>query len=208
MSNVQWDKSTVFASGYLWPAIKQIMERLRLSKQAKVLDVGCGVGYYSKTLYDMGYTNVWSFDNYAPRVNEFKNILTTLADKCALHDALEQKLPAGFPSGEYDVVMMLEVIEHLIEPQQCMNNISSWLKKGGIAIVSAPYHSYLKNLSIALFNRFDWHYAPLESGRHINFFSRATLSRCMRASGLTPKHFYGVGRTHFLWKSMIITGEK
>lgn len=206
--NVQWDEAMVYSSEYVLPRIKQVFRQWGVSKQARVLDAGSGVGFYSKSLYDAGYTDIWSFDNSCDRVDLLKKNCAAVPGRCGLHDANERKLPAGFPASDYDVVMALEVIEHLIDPQLFMDNVSSWLKNGGIAVISTPYHGYLKNVFIALSHKFDWHYEPLERGRHINFFSRATLSLCMRKSRLTPRSFIGAGRVPFFWKSMIIVGVK
>jgi len=64
----------------------------------------------------------------------------------------------------------VEVIEHLYSPKTYLANIYNWLKDDGYLILTTPYHGYLKNLAIALFNKFDNHFNPLWEGGHIKFF--------------------------------------
>ncbi len=87
-------------------------------------------------------------------------------------------------------------------------NINYWLKKNGILIITTPYHGYLKNFLIALFNGFDKHANPLDICGHIRFFSKKTISILLEQNGFKVLDFLGAGRMPYLWKSMIIIARK
>jgi hypothetical protein len=82
------------------------------------------------------------------------------------------------------------------------------LRSCGYLIISTPYHGYLKNLILALTNRWDAHPNPFWDGGHIKFWSRKTLSQLLNETGFRIVRFIGAGRLPFLWKSMIVVAQK
>jgi hypothetical protein len=75
-------------------------------------------------------------------------------------------------------------------------------------IISTPYHGYLKNLVLALGNKWDLHFTPLWDCGHIKLWSRKTLSQLLNEGGFRVVRFIGAGRVPFLWKSMIMVAPK
>jgi hypothetical protein len=67
-------------------------------------------------------------------------------------------------------------------------------------IISTPYHGYLKNLVLALGNKWDSHLTPLWDGGHIKLWSRKTLSQLLSEAGFHVVRFIGAGRLPFLEK--------
>ena len=53
---------------------------------------------------------------------------------------LEEKLDAKF--GKADIVILLDVLEHLFNPEICLNNIKNILKSSGYLILSVPNPNY------------------------------------------------------------------
>jgi 2-polyprenyl-3-methyl-5-hydroxy-6-metoxy-1,4-benzoquinol methylase len=108
----------------------------------------------------------------------------------------------------FDAVVATDMIEHLYLPGQLPRFARAVLRPGGRALVSTPYHGYLKNLSLALAGRWDHHHTALWDGGRIKFFSRATLTELLQANGLEVDRFVGVGRAPYLWKSMVLVGTR
>lgn len=104
----------------------------------------------------------------------------------------------------FDTVVSLEVVEHLFNPDQLVKTSKEVLKKGGVIIVSTPYHGYLKNLALALADKWDHHHDSIRVGGHIKFWTRTTLSDLFVKAGFQEITFKGVGRLPYLWKSMIM----
>lgn len=75
-------------------------------------------------------------------------------------------------------------------------------------ILTTPYHGYLKNLILSIFNKWDFHLNPLWHGGHIKFWSRGTLAQLLREAGFEVVGFHGVGRLPYIWKSMILISKK
>ena len=105
--------------------------------------------------------------------------------------------------GVFDAVVSLEVVEHVFHPRRYARTVASLLAPGGVAIISTPYHSYTKNLVLALLNRWDAHLDPLWDYGHIKLWSRPTLRMLFEEAGLSEIAFERVGRIPPLAKSMI-----
>jgi 2-polyprenyl-6-hydroxyphenyl methylase/3-demethylubiquinone-9 3-methyltransferase len=82
------------------------------------------------------------------------------------------------------------------------------VKPGGIAVVSTPYHGYLKNVALAALGKMDDHFMPLKDHGHIKFWSRNTLNTLLLDAGFRSIRFEYVGRIPALAKSMIAVAEK
>ncbi|MDI6889645.1 MAG: class I SAM-dependent methyltransferase [Thermodesulfovibrionales bacterium] len=173
-------------------------------------DSGCGLwgGSLVYTLYNhFGFKSVYGFDASKSGIELAKRSFPELAENFFIHNAYESKLPSNV-SQKYDLIISMEVIEHLYDPEKYLRNIYMWLKENGYLIITTPYHGYLKNVLIALLNKFDRHFEPLWEGGHIKFFSKNTLYKLLEETGIKPMKFYGAGRLPFLWKAMIVIGSK
>jgi len=101
-----------------------------------ILDVGCGTGSLS-LLIGSNNNRVVGIDISNKAINSASNNAKKfkLSNKCTfLKTTIER-----FGSGErFDVVLMLEVIEHLEEDFEVLLKIKTLLKKQGILILSTP----------------------------------------------------------------------
>jgi 2-polyprenyl-3-methyl-5-hydroxy-6-metoxy-1,4-benzoquinol methylase len=115
--------------------------------------------------------------------------------------------PSVIGNENLEVAIATEVIEHLVTPFNLPRFAKQLLRPGG-HLISTPYHGYLKNLILALTNRWDAHLSPFWEGGHIKFWSCKTLSQLLNESGFRIVRFIGAGRLPFLWKSMIVVAQK
>ena len=118
----------------------------------------------------------------------------------------EEDLAARF--GTFPVVISLEVVEHVYAPREYISRIRDLLEPGGSVILSTPYHGYLKNLAIAVTDKWDHHHTVLWDHGHIKFWSVATLSELLHESGFKVEDVARVGRIPALAKSMVIRAVK
>jgi 2-polyprenyl-3-methyl-5-hydroxy-6-metoxy-1,4-benzoquinol methylase len=177
-----------------------LLSLLDKNKNQFILDLGCGNGYLVSYLISQGY-NAYGTDASAEGI--------AIANKdnpgrFFVQDLSTDKLPAELQNIKFDTVISTEVIEHLYDPASFIAFCKQALNGNGEIIISTPYHGYLKNLSLSLFNRWDAHFSPMWHGGHIKFWSRATLSNLLINNGFSVVAFKGCGRVPYFWKSMII----
>jgi len=110
--------------------------------------------------------------------------------------------------GQFSLVVSLEVVEHLYFPRKFAKAVNDLLEPAGTAIISTPYHGYLKNLALAITGKMDKHFTALWDGGHIKFFSKTTLRELLTEAGLQDIRFVRVGRIPPLAKSMIAIARK
>lgn len=191
------DANLSHAHQYLLPKLLPMLNR-----NAKILDLGCGNGALTIQLIKSGF-DVYGTDASAEGIEIAKK---AEPKRFFLQDLSSEKLPTELADTSFNTIISTEVIEHLYDPKAFIRFCKSILskEKNGELIISTPYHGYLKNLTLVIFNHYDKHHDPLWSGGHIKFWSRKTLSKLLENEGFEIMKFKGCGRFPFFWKSMLI----
>ena len=175
-----------------------------LGPQVRVLDVGCGNGFAAGQFLARG-CQVVGIDLSQQGID-----LARRAYPQGRFEVLsaDERLLANLGEDPFDLVISTEVVEHLYAPRPYARGCFEALRPGGRLICSTPYHGYLKNMALALLNKWDAHANPLWDGGHIKLWSRRTLSRLLTEAGFTKLRFQGVGRVPGLWMTMVMSGER
>jgi 2-polyprenyl-3-methyl-5-hydroxy-6-metoxy-1,4-benzoquinol methylase len=168
-----------------------------------ILDAGCGNGYLVNFLVAKGY-NVFGTDASADGITIARQ---SNPDRFFIQDLSIGELPKELQEQKFDTVISTEVIEHLYDPRGFIDFCKYVLNDKGELIISTPYHGYLKNLALSLFNKWDSHLDPMWDGGHIKFWSKKTLNKALTDAGFTVISFKGCGRIPYFWKSMIIKAK-
>ena len=191
-ANAVWDS-------YVYDAVFARCKQLHIKT---ILDIGCGNGVFAARLAAAGY-QVTACDPSPSGIAVAREAYPAVEfHQLGVYDA------AGPLSGRrFDLVVSLEVIEHLFDPAALLRFARPLLEPAGHLMLSTPYHGYIKNLAIAALGRADHHYQPLTLGGHIKFFSNQALRGLLEANGFRVARMSGVGRVPLLWKSVIAEAE-
>jgi 2-polyprenyl-3-methyl-5-hydroxy-6-metoxy-1,4-benzoquinol methylase len=165
----------------------------------RVLDAGCGNGALCRTLAENGFDTTGC--DADPRGIEIAAGAVPQA-RFAVVGVYDE--PARLGTDKFGAVVCTEVIEHLYLPCMLPRFAPKVLRPRGLLILSTPYHGYLKNLALSVFDHWDAHYTSLWDGGHIKFWSRRTLSTLLNEEGFDVVDFHGCGRVPFLWRSMVL----
>jgi 2-polyprenyl-6-hydroxyphenyl methylase/3-demethylubiquinone-9 3-methyltransferase len=192
------------AHAYLLPTVGRILEsHFEHARTARRLfDLGCGNGSVAAHFAAKGF-GVIGVD---PSVQGMEQARAAFPDLVIEQGSAYDDLAARY--GTFPAVISLEVVEHVYAPRQFARALYELVQPGGIAIISTPYHGYLKNIAIAVSNNFDRHVKPLWDHGHIKFWSRNTLSQLLIEAGFVDIAFHRVGRIPALAKSMIAVAKK
>lgn len=189
---------------YLLPAVLHELQAICATNgnARQLMDLGCGSGYVADWLCARGF----QVTGVEPSVSGVTHARAAYPDLDIHSGSAYEDLAGRF--GRFPTVISLEVVEHLFDPRRFARNLFELLEPRGYAIISTPYHGYLKNLAIALVDASDKHFAPLWDGGHIKFWSVRTLSALMAEAGFEVVRFRRVGRIPPLANSMIAVLRK
>lgn len=191
-------------NAYVWPPIVRALDTFFSARglPRRVMDLGCGNGAFAAELARLGYDVVGvdpSITGIAQGRRAHPNL--TLHEGSA-YDRLADRY------GSFSAVVSLEVVEHLYAPRVFAQTAFSLLSNGGIALVSTPYHGYLKNLALAMSGKLDAHFTALWDHGHIKFWSPRTLRALLIEAQFASVDFLRVGRVPVFAKSMIALASK
>jgi 2-polyprenyl-3-methyl-5-hydroxy-6-metoxy-1,4-benzoquinol methylase len=170
----------------------------------RVLDVGCGNGATAGHFLMHG-CSVVGIDLSESGISIARQAYPTGRFEVLPAD---ENILQNLNEKPFDLIVSTEVVEHLYAPRSYMRGCFVALKPGGRFICTTPYHGYLKNLVIALANKWDPHANPLCDGGHIKLWSRSTLSRLLTETGFVNMQFRGAGRLPWLWMTMVMSSDK
>jgi len=179
---------------YVWNGVTKLLPPGKL----RILEVGCGNGQATARLTRLGH-DVVGIDASPSGIAFARKSFP----ECHFEQASIDDPPQALLEGGYDVVLAIEVLEHLMNPRALPRLASRALRPGGTLLLSTPYHGYLKNLVIAVAGKTDDHFNPLWDGGHVKFFSVRSLRRLLGDEGFADTDLEFVGRAPLLWKSMV-----
>lgn len=194
------DAAPTWSHHYVLPRVEQVLAE-QGDPGGRTLDFGCGNGAMVAWLTSKGYRTV-GIDPSESGIAAAKAAFPELE----FHRASSAQ-ELGF-LGQFDIVTCIEVIEHCYDPRSVVRQIYGLLRPGGLAILSTPYHGYLKNVALALSGKMDAHFTALWDGGHIKFFSPRTMTALLREAGFHEPRIHRVGRIPPLAKSMIAAASR
>lgn len=140
-----------------------------LNNKGKLLDAGCGDGYFLSLMRELGF-DVYGFDfsriaiDYAKQIHKLKNVLVCPWDK----------VPNDWRG--FSIITALEVLEHLDKPLEFLSRMKDLLTIGGCLIVSVPNRERLGERS--LYN-IPGNYPPI----HLTRWSKRALGYALVKAG-------------------------
>ncbi|HEX5058471.1 MAG TPA: class I SAM-dependent methyltransferase [Kofleriaceae bacterium] len=134
-----------------------------------LLDFGCGSGWYLQQMAELG----WQATGYESNADHAAHVsrVTSLPVLSGL-DSLKAR------TGEFDLVTMNFVFEHLADPHEMLDLVSRVLRPGGQLYISVP------NIESREARIFKDRWFHLDPPRHLTFFTKAMLSEMFAARGL------------------------
>ncbi|MEG3436355.1 methyltransferase domain-containing protein [Pannus brasiliensis CCIBt3594] len=190
-----------FAHAYLLPPLREIIGKLDIPEK-RLFDLGCGNGSIANWLAEQGF-QVSGCDPSQSGIARAREAFPELdLHVGSAYDDLADKF------GTFPLVISLEVVEHVYAPRDYARCVYNLLEPGGYALISTPYHSYLKNLALAVTGKMDEHFTALWDHGHIKFWSERTISRLLDEAKLSVEKIYRVGRFPPLAKTMIVVARR
>lgn len=144
----------------------------------RVLEIGCGAGTTLKWLRTQRSVQYAVGVDLSPEAAERAK---SIFDVVWTGDIETMELP----TGPFDLVLALDVLEHLVDPWLMMKRLQATLGPGAAIIVSLPNISHY-SVCVPLLLRGQSNYADdgLLDRTHLRFFTRQTAVNLVTGSGL------------------------
>jgi SAM-dependent methyltransferase len=141
MERAVFDRMAELDQRHWWfLARRRILERLigrvvQPPKKARILEVGCGTGHNLAMLKSFGKVEASELDRCA----------RALANKRLRGKVKEAKLPdlSMFERNAYDLIALLDVLEHVPDDLASLRAIHRRLKPGGALLLTVPANAWM-----------------------------------------------------------------
>lgn len=170
-------------------------------KGLKILDIGCGGGLVSEALARMGAT-VTGID----------------ADKVAIKAARDHAKAAGLTidylvestdtlKGQYDVVLALEIVEHVASVDKFVDEVVGLCKPGGLVIFSTLNRTP-KSFALGIVAaEYILRWVPAGTHNWKKFVRPSELAGALRRAGATPRQVTGLRLNPFKNEFEIVAND-
>jgi SAM-dependent methyltransferase len=140
-----------------------IRRRIRLPADARILEVGCGTGHNLPMLGDFGRVDAIEVDKAAREI----------ASRRLGHAVMDAPLPqlTGVPLHAFDLIAMLDVLEHVEEDQAALTALAERLRPSGRILITVPAHPWM------------WS-AHDDVNHHKRRYTRRSLAKVVSEAGL------------------------
>ncbi len=172
MDRIVYDRMAAHDSTHWWYRARRdiLADYLRrfgdLPAQARILEIGCGTGHNLPMLAQFGHVDAIEIDPAARAI---------AAERLGrpIGDAPLPALP-GVPRGSYDLVAVLDVVEHIEDDVAALVAMATCLAPGGKILIAVPAHQWL------------WSAHDVVNHHHRRY-SKKTLRAAIGAAGLKPE---------------------
>lgn len=150
-----------------------IIKRVEMHKKGgKLLDIGCANGF----LLDEARQRGW--DTYGVEISRWA--VAYARENLNLNVKRSSLRKAGFTDKSFDVVIMLDVLEHLTHPRRTLLEVSRVLKDDGILYISTP------NIASAMSRLLKAKWWGINQF-HLFYFSTGTLKKMLDSCDMKIK---------------------
>lgn len=142
---------------------------------ARLLDIGGGMAEFSRRCAAMGY-RITLADLSPNNVANARNL------GFQSHQIDFNRGLPGIDDNQFEVTVMLDVIEHVVNAERLLEEVWRVLVPGGILVLSTPNCAFWRRRLDSLLGD-----TPTDEGYHYRFFTRRTLGEKLRAARLSPE---------------------
>jgi len=151
-----------------------------IPSRARILDVGCGTGLLAAFLDP---AKEITYEGLEPMLDRAQ----TAAAKglCIHNDYLTTEW--SFKHAPYDVIILADVIEHLVDPASLLKTAASSLSSTGFLIVSVPNIAHWSARLSLVLGKFEYSETGILDATHLRWFTEVTLREYLLRCGLVVK---------------------
>jgi SAM-dependent methyltransferase len=172
MDRIVYDRMAAHDSTHWWYTARRdiladyLAREGNLPKAARILEIGCGTGHNLPMLGAFGTVDAIEIDPAA------RDIASARLGKPVGAAPLPEL--TGVERGSYDLIAVLDVVEHIADDVAALKAMAECLKPGGKILITVPAHQWM------------WSAHDVVNHHHRRY-SKAGLTSVIRAAGLEPR---------------------
>lgn len=147
-------------------------------KTGKILDVGCGIGYFLDVAKERGW------EVYG---TEYTDEAIEICSQKGISMKQGKLDPHNYDPESFDVITSFEVIEHINNPIEEITNFYSLLRKGGLVYLTTP------NFNALLRYRLKAEYNVIVYPEHLSYYTPKTIKRLFKQIGFKTEKIETTG---------------
>lgn len=171
MDRIVYDRMAAHDTTHWWYRARRdilaayLTREARLPQGARILEIGCGTGHNLAMLSGFGRVEAIEIDPLA----------RDIASGRLGRPVGAAPLPAlpGVERGAYDLIAVLDVVEHIEDDVAALAAMRACLAPGGKILIAVPAHQWMWSAHDVV-------------NHHFRRYSKATLAAAIRAGGLRP----------------------
>lgn len=169
----------IMANPDLHASVIEVIKNLKIESDSRILILGAGTGAFDRRLLDSGFTDITSvdiaFENYQIEPGLTKFIKADLNDEFA--DTIE--------NGVFDLIICMEVVEHVYSPFHLIKGCNRLLTKDGFILLSTPnVHDDISRVHNVLFGYPSLFLSDPEEFDHVSPIYKKILKHYLRQNNL------------------------
>lgn len=157
--------------------LQDIVDRVnRIKPNGKILDIGCGDGHF------LHLASISGLNCYGMEAS--KELASYASDNTKAKIVQGTYSADMFPENTFDVITLIQVVEHLVAPLDILRIAKYYLRPTGIIVVEVP-SIHAPHFLVYQLTRIKW-LVRLPHGviaTHVGYYSPKTLTTLMRNSG-------------------------
>ena len=156
---------------------KLVLELFPPGKPLRVLDIGCGSGSFLRILKNLGHVALGL---------EISATAVEAANQSGVKAFVgNPETKAGFDEvgKDFDVITLLDVLEHTFDPSQVLRHLAPLLKPDGCIIASVPNLGCFTARWRILWGQFPSEPSGIFDSGHIRWFTRVNLTAYVQRAG-------------------------
>jgi 2-polyprenyl-3-methyl-5-hydroxy-6-metoxy-1,4-benzoquinol methylase len=144
-----------------------------------IFDIGCSSGFFLVVLRELGFNNIEGAD-----ISEtFVSYAGTKGLQCRTADVLDGHITEETTS-KADVVLLMDVLEHLPDPVTALGNCKRIMKEDGLIYITVPiYDSLTERLTRTIKRKTRLQQAKEHDPTHIHAFSEKDVFELLKECG-------------------------
>ncbi|MEF9991454.1 MAG: methyltransferase domain-containing protein [Romboutsia sp.] len=168
----------------------EIFDRIVIdkSKHVNILEIGCACG---ATLLKL--QNIYKDSSlYGMDISKESIAIAKYIDDVKAEQADIESEDVSFEENKFDLIVLLDVLEHLRDPWAVLKKLKKSLKEDGQIIISLPNIMHISIINNLIQGRWDYKESGILDATHLRFFTLKSITELFQGIGCNMVYYSSV----------------